>query len=78
MKTSKSDAELEYAKAFGQMLRIQRERQKITQLQLATKLKLKGNKAISKYEAGILTPSVYQAAKIAEALNITIELNTHR
>jgi transcriptional regulator with XRE-family HTH domain len=77
MSRAKSNSEHEYAKAFGQMIRQERERLKLTQEQLSQKLKIKGNRGISRIENGERTPSVYHAAKIAEALNITITLNTH-
>ncbi|PSL44643.1 transcriptional regulator with XRE-family HTH domain [Chitinophaga niastensis] len=57
---------------FGQRVTIMRKQKNINQSELGTLIGTSGN-IVSKYERDFITPSIDVAAKIAKALNVSID-----
>lgn len=59
-------------KTIGEIIRTERKKQGITQLELGTRCGMDGS-AIRKYESGKITPKFETVSKISEALNLRLE-----
>ena len=67
----------DFAISLGALIKSEREKIGMTQLQLAHHLGHESSVMVCRYERGAMAPTAYVLSIIAQALNITIELNPH-
>lgn len=77
MSRKNDESSQRFAVSLGALLKREREKKGIKQLDLAKQLGHNNAVTVCKYERGAMTPTSYMLYLIAQILEITIELNPH-